>query len=515
MDSIDEQLLNEAAEALLAQRHQKQSVEREVDNIYSALNDLQDINKNNTDNLDMLITEAEKLCSDNGIYTNGYDGTNSSILDFNEDKVYLYRVLKLNTLDTVDCADDITWEKYISNIENYATNNNITLSKNPFEDLMTECEKSDLAKVIKEDYSMKIANCDKYDYLIASFCGVAAGFIDSFFVGMPTESKLGNWTDAKVDSLVESFAEGVWSADIKNGAKFKKPTGIEGAIGYLERRYGINYDARYTSDLHISDNTFNMNTRNHHLKSLGHCPDLIGLFFSVLDQFTGMNSFISDGRILRVQPKGDSFQLMGGNFFAKLFSGFCNWLGHLISDIAGSSGTRDYAKSGRGSGIPVPFYEMLQLCDFGSFMVNGDKKTIAELSVKVFESGYDARHGLAMAIPVVLNEIMIRLLWGLKSHYYHKNAWSDSMPFGNKPELRRMLLVGHGSLCIIDGVDAGIRSGGDILIFSLHLNTIAWARFAFASLQELRALYNKNALDIESIDKDLQVDWNRLYNEFL
>ena len=74
-----------------------------------------------------------------------------------------------------------------------------------------------------------------------------------------------------------------------------------------------------------------------------------------------------------------------------------------------------------------------------------------------------------------------------------------------------MLLVGHGSLCIVDGIDAGLRSGGDILNFALHLNLIGWSRFAFAGLQEVRLIYNKNNLNIESIDTDLRLEWERLY----
>ena len=34
------------------------------------------------------------------------------------------------------------------------------------------------------------AKCDKYDYLIAAFCGGAAGLIDVFFVGDPMSSML-------------------------------------------------------------------------------------------------------------------------------------------------------------------------------------------------------------------------------------------------------------------------------------------------------------------------------------
>lgn len=53
---------------------------------------------------------------------------------------------------------------------------------------------------------------------------------------------------------------------------------------------------------------------------------------------------------------------------------------------------------------------MFQLCDFWSFYVNGEYKNLDELSVRIFESGYNFRHGVTMAIPVAINEVMIRLL---------------------------------------------------------------------------------------------------------
>ena len=64
-------------------------------------------------------------------------------------------------------------EEYINNINEYADRNNVDFSKDPFENLMTDRQKADITKRIREDYTMKKANCDKYDYLIAAFCGVA------------------------------------------------------------------------------------------------------------------------------------------------------------------------------------------------------------------------------------------------------------------------------------------------------------------------------------------------------
>lgn len=107
---------------------------------------------------------------------------------------------------------------------------------------------------------------------------------------------------------------------------------------------------------------------------------------------------------------------------------------------------------------------------------------------------------------------MIRLLWEIKRHFYHNRSWDESIPFCDKLELRRMILVGQGLLCIVDGIDARLHSDGNILTLALHLNSIAWSRLAFAGLQEIRAIYNKNALNVSYMDVDLEQECKRLYS---
>ena len=60
--------------------------------------------------------------------------------------------------------------------------------------------------------------------------------------------------------------------------------------------------------------------------------------------------------------------------------------------------------------------------DFGSISDGGVNKTIPEFSTTVFESGYDARFGKTVAIPVALNEIIIRLMCSVKSRFYHQKS---------------------------------------------------------------------------------------------
>jgi hypothetical protein len=515
---ISKKMLEDAGKAYVVQKHQQQAVENVSLKMRKGLEDLSAINDNNLSELEVLLAQSEAMLGRRGIDLDSIDyaAVDTSEIDntltLTESERASIKKYDFGSIETITYADDITWEEYLSNVEKYAEKNKIDLTVDPFKELMTAEDYAEIRKRVEDDYTLKKANCDKYDYIIAAASGVVCGLIDAFFVGMPGQSKLGNWTDKMVDKLVEKFAGFVFKADQKAGTVLQKtaPNGIASCIGYLERKFRVNYDARYASDLGLTTDQLSMAPINHHLKSLGHAPDIIGLFFSLLDQFTNTTSIISDGQIIRIENQNGNFRLQGGNFIAKLFCGFCNWIGHIMSDLAGSSGTRGHTNKARGSGVSMPFFELFQLCDFGSFNVNNDQKTLAEFSTKMFQEGYDARHGAAMAIPVFLNEIIIRISFMIKRKFYHKKTWKESMPIGGQPELRRMLVVGHGCLCIVDGIDAAVRSGGNILTFALHLNIVAWSKFALSGFREVLIIMRKNTLDMEALNRDLDEEWKRL-----
>ena len=129
-----------------------------------------------------------------------------------------------------------------------------------------------------------LKNHDKYDYLIAVACGAISGIIDVFLVGSPGDSVLGAWTDTQIDNCVMIFAKyNGWSPREENKSN------VNSAIASLENKFRVNYDHKHDKDVHCS---FNMSTKNHHMKSLAHSPSILGLFFSVLNQFTSTATFV-------------------------------------------------------------------------------------------------------------------------------------------------------------------------------------------------------------------------------
>ena len=338
------------------------------------------------------------------------------------------------------------------------------------------------------------AKMDKTDFLIATACGGVAGLIDVLFVGSPLTSKIGGSMDKVADGLVKNVAKLFWKND-KRGVSItgkKAPETLSQCISYLERAFPVNYDARYAKDLLVKQGVLeHMNPSNHHLLSLAHSPDAIGLVCSIISQFYGYAIFVDKGKLIRVIPaksKDVVPYLQGSDLISMIACGFINWVGHLISDIAGSSSTRVAGKTGRGAGIPMPFYSLFLMCDLGDF----DGKTFAETMIQVFQQGYDLRFAGAMAVPVILNEILVRICWTIRQKFFKKKSWRESIPTSQHTDLRMMIIVSTGTLCLIDGVGAAgsaIATGGNVVTFICHLNLVGWARLVMLVLRELAIRY--------------------------
>jgi len=344
---------------------------------------------------------------------------------------------------------------------------------------------------------------DKYDYLTAAGTGVVAGLIDVFLVRSPKNSKLVDWTDGQVvDNYVKSFAKLTgWESD----------NNVKSAISHLERKFSVNYDQRHTGDI---GGIFKMSAKNHHMKSVAHSPDIIGLFFSILNQITGTSSFFANGKLITVSSSTQ--ELIGGNFISKIFCGFVNWFGHLMSDIAGSSDAK-----GRGTGIVAPFYELLELCKFN----NSDYGDLATIATKAFEQGYDARFALTTSIPVLISDLLTRFIWGLRNYFQYKRPIKECIPTEEHSDLRIMLLISNACLCSIDVADEAIRSKFiDPVTFVVHLNLAAWIKIAVRGVKEIanrcrhkeEYKYSDNTSnDFNIDDEDREIFLNSSWRQFI
>ena len=354
------------------------------------------------------------------------------------------------------------------------------------DELLDEAEE---ASVESQGKPFSFAGCDGVGLVAAVACGALGGVIDILFVGAPNDGRpLETRADKKVDGAVQRFARMTgWAPSSPEQAD------VAHAIGFLERSFKVNYDQRYGADV---GNLFDMNTREHHFKSLAHSPDPVGLFFSLLNQFTSTATFASEGQLITIKtdkfdpsykgPGKTGVELYGGTFESKVFCGFVNWIGHVMSDVAGSSVVDRIP--GYGMGVAAPFCELLQFCKVGDFDLGGAHGDLADLATQVFQDGYGARFALALGVPVLVTDLLVRLVWAIKRHFKEKLPLSEYLPTKADDGLRTMLLVATGTLCAMDGANALIRSegGANAVALASRLNYVAWLRLAMLVVRELR-----------------------------
>lgn len=310
----------------------------------------------------------------------------------------------------------------------------------------------------------KTVSCDNLDYALACACGVISGLIDILLVKTPHEGIIGDASDKLFDRAIIALAK-----KNENG----KERGIAGAIAFFEGKAKVAYDQAKTQEItkHLSDGFIDtiehLSTKNHHAKSLSHYPDVFGLISSICNQFTNTSTFLdtSKGRITIINGADSSFELQGNTMPAKIFSGFVNWLFHCLSDVAGSSGNRG-PNNGPGTGLPIPFTEFFQFCNFGALKNDkGQNQTIATVMIKVYEEGYDLRHGISTSVPVLINDLLLRVVFMIKQHYYDNVSWADLLKKKNEEKLQRMGSIGIGALCLLDLSEAAITSWGNWVVF--------------------------------------------------
>lgn len=373
---------------------------------------------------------------------------------------------------------------------------------------LAEYELNDItSKLSENEKSLEklTPDCDKMDYLLAASSGALCGIIDIFLVGKAGDSKIGYLSDRWFENRTMDFAK-LCGWDVNNGDS------LASAINFLEKKFKIPYDQTGAGD--AASLVFGLNPRNHHFKSLAHNPSIFGLFFSILDQFENTSHFVSGGELISLQEADNKFTLRGNNISSKLFCGFVNWLGHLISDMSGSSSSK-----GRGMGIPSPFWTwtndiIVIKRKFNIHPLDFDK-SVNELALQIYRQGYDLRFESTKAIPVFVNELLVRLMYSVRRlfRYYiqtqkddrsFEQLWESCKPYSNA-SVKRMLTVAHGTFCLIDVGDAlahGFISGGGSFNVSdclLRLNIVGLGRFSISLYGELDRGIKRKAIKKEQV----------------
>ena len=382
---------------------------------------------------------------------------------------------------------------------------------------------------------------DKVDYTVAAASGLLCGLIDSFFVGEFSFDNGMDFANAKLEGKIIHLAKKAGWEGVKKG-EHKGEFTLKGAIEYLEEHYKMPSDP-------LKD-VFG-GSRQHHLRDFAHHHSIIGLFFSILTQFTG-KAYGTDtnGTFITVDvPK----EMIGKDFKRKWAIGVTDWALHLASDMHGSSST-----PGVGCGIPGPLVSLLKaisalpifkgekpgdnkLSLLAAKLYNGTLFADRDENGKLIPVKIDLRGEIAIqhelgkqAAPVIVNEVFIRAFYLIRRLYMEikeksitswadlsKLNWRKIIPVYNRT-INRMLLVSTGTFTAVDLTDAAIRgailSGGSWAKFGkefiVRVNFVGIGRFAiglggeFIMSQKLKRARNER---IKVVNQMLYLTSAKLY----
>ena len=372
----------------------------------------------------------------------------------------------------------------------------------------------------------------------------------------------------QIKELKEKISQGVDNTFEKiKGGEDGASRALKRAISLLEKKFKIPSDDLWNGA------GINVTAASHHLDDIAHHPSLLGLLGSFVSQIFRLGIFVNkDGewhlKIAEFKDKEEAKE-----WFLKILlpigiSALLTWLlylakkngkekidekipkpiqklilllaevpaaisilemtnkyiGHLVSDMAGSSTSAGKGKDGMG--IPGIFMSVLkELSSIPPLNLTGLPKVIDELYEK---ERFDMRAEIAaleqlgkQAIPVIVNEILVRtfyfirhLVIEIKTYGNIKDInWKNVIPFNNRT-IARMITISSGTFTAIDLADATIRSAikngapsnpAFWKDFVLRVNFVGIGRFAIAVGTDIGMGVKRNKLINERIECNAKI----------
>lgn len=372
---------------------------------------------------------------------------------------------------------------------------------------------ADSFEALDFEFEESVDKASRSDCAVAAGSGLMTGLL-SVLLGKPLSLKDAKEIGAKeADKLVVGVARSLGcklpeDKEIFAGGRCDGDV-LAKAIRFLEGKFPIPQDMltpEFGGGL------------QHHLRDFSHHPTVLGLFFSILGQFT-LEGYGTDtsGAFIRVAfPAGAP---TGANVHEKIAMGTINWVFHLVSDIDGSS-----ANAGRGTGIPGPVLSLLKELSSTPLFQNvklhykEEEISFSKWAAKLFNGTYfrdeegkvirfDFRAEMGFAaqlaeesLYVLANEVVVRVFFmvsRLLAEVRDKGVTSfqdldmvDTRAFlpVNNRALTRMCTVASGTFVAVNAAGSAIKaamtSKGDKKAFAraffLNVNYPGIGRFAVA-----------------------------------
>lgn len=321
---------------------------------------------------------------------------------------------------------------------------------------------------------------DGWDYAIGGGIGLFCAILDILFVQKPLKPTVKY--SQKVDGLFNQ-----WSQTAINHLI---PPDLSKA---LEKSFKIGgADSRLSQDF-IDSISGKFNPVNHRFKSLNHDP-VLACFIGALDVMNGTCTIVDNGTIRVMNTARGS----SGDY--SFFEALGMMLGHLASDFNTPS-----AKGNRGMGIPAPLMGL-----FGTLKgVKVNDTDIANLAEYMYVKGYDARHFVTMSIPVLISEVLIRVLYITKEMQVNNRdffeVFKETLPFNLSPRFRILLNISYGTMVAVNAGKVAITK--DIL----NANYAMWLAFTWHTFHSMYWLVWAKNTELQSyIDDELAKELSEL-----
>lgn len=337
-------------------------------------------------------------------------------------------------------------------------------------------------------------DCDKLDYILAASSGALCGMMDIYKQGTSKNTSVVKIGVSAIERVI------IWFAT--RTCPDAHPDNVKEAILALEDKFLIPNE----QILVLSDN-MSLSENIQQVRSFARNPNLLGLFFSVLDQFVDKDSLLIS---IPMMPDPDNPE--SPCFLGNVYKGFTDWIKHTIFYERGCP--ESIVSETWGLGIPSPLGTWLK--DAANIIkpklepkIHEWEEALEKLARKIFEEYLKDYDFQAQMLQVLLNEMIVRLVYAIRRliHYFQdtpeeersfERMWAACEPFSNAT-VKRMETVAHGTFCLVDTADAAIRAslssvaGGGTMFaeeFLLRLNIIGLGRFAVSLFGETRRVYD-------------------------
>jgi len=342
--------------------------------------------------------------------------------------------------------------------------------------------------LIKIDYKInhyvesfnKKHQLDKWDYAIGGGTGLFCAILDILFVQKPLIPRVkysekvngvfNQWSQSAINNLIPPELAEILEKSFKIG----------GADASISQGFTSSISGKF-------------NPINHRFKALNHDP-VLACFIGALDVMNGTCTIVDNGQIKVMNT------VRGASSDYSFFEALGMMLGHLASDFNTPS-----AKGNRGMGVPAPLMGL-----FGTLKgVKVNDVDIANLAEYMYVKGYDARHFVTLSIPVLINEILIRVLYITKEIKYNNRSFfevfKETLPFNLSPRFRMVLNISYGTMVAINAGKVAITK--DIL----NANYAMWLAFTWHTFHSLYWLVWAKDTELQKyIDDELAKELSEL-----